>query len=93
MLFLHIHTHTVETCLGNKPGESSKLMAQTQEETKKAGIKVIGSYVAPHEHTMYTIIEAGDLVALEKVLMPMTLWGNARLVPIMAMEQAATIRQ
>jgi hypothetical protein len=93
MLFMYIHTHTAERCTANKMDENKKMFSKFQDEAKKANIKVIGSYVAPHEHTIYIIGEANDLLALEKGLLPMTLWGDARLVPILTAEQAFAIGQ
>ncbi len=90
MLFMYIHTHPVEKCVLDKPQEAVKIFSRVQEESKKAGIKTIGTYVAAHEHTIYTILEANDLPALEKALTPMTLWGNARLIPVTSMEALTT---
>jgi uncharacterized protein with GYD domain len=90
MLFMYIHTHSVEKCLADKPEESARILSAAQEATKKAGVKMIGNYVAPHEHTIYAIFEASDMVAVERALIPMTTWGNARLIPIIAAEQMAS---
>ena len=82
MLFMYIHTHPVEKCIADKPQEIASMFAKAQEETKKAGIKIIGNYTAPHEHTLFMIFETDDLPKLERVLVPMTVWGNARLIPL-----------
>ena len=87
MLFMYIHTHPVEKCLLTKPEETSKMFAQFQAGASKAGVKPLGLYMAPHEHTMYAVFETNDIAALETLLTPMTVWGNARLIPITAMEQ------
>lgn len=89
MLFMHIHTHSPEQCLLDKPQEGAKRASTMQEEAQKAGVKVLGTYVAAHEHTIYSIIEADDIQKLERVLVPMTLWGNARLIPVVAAQQPA----
>lgn len=91
MLFMYIHTHPLEKCVADKPEEMKKMVAKAQEETKKAGIKMIGAYAAPHEHTNYIIFEAEDIAKMEKMLVPMTVWGTARLVPIMTLEQAVAM--
>ncbi len=88
MLFMYIHTHSSEQCMLDKPEEGAKRASAIQEEAKKAGVKFLGTYVAAHEHTVYSIIEADDLQKLERVLVPMTLWGNARLIPVVAAQQA-----
>ncbi len=87
MLFIHIHTHSPEHCTVNKPEENAKMMAKMETDAQKAGIKILGVYVAPHEHTIYTIFDAKDLAALEQGLIPMTLTGTARLVPVVPAEQ------
>jgi hypothetical protein len=90
MLFMYIHTHSVENCTVDKPEESMKVLSQIQAEAKKANIKITG-YGAPHEHTMYAIIEANDIAALERVLIPMTKWGEASLIPLISAEQMAAM--
>lgn len=87
MTFLYIHTHSAERCMADKPQETGKMVAKMQEEIKKAGIKSLGAYMVPHEHTLYEIFEADNIAAVEKALIPMTLWGNARLIPVVPMEQ------
>ena len=90
MLFMYIHTHSVENCTIDKPQESMQLIAQIKAEAEKTNIKFT-IYGAPHEHTMYAIVETNDLSALEKVLMPMTKWGDASLIPIMSFEQGRSL--
>ena len=90
MLFMYIHTHSVEKCLIDQPQQSAKMVAQMREEAQKANIKMT-TYVAAHEHTIYAIIEANDIGALEKVLAPITKWGDASLIPVMPMEQALNV--
>jgi uncharacterized protein with GYD domain len=82
MLFMYIHTHSPDKCLVDKPQEVGKMVTRVRQESKKAGIKVLGSYVAAHEHKIFTVLEADDLSALEKALAPMTMWGDARLIPV-----------
>jgi muconolactone delta-isomerase len=84
MLFMYIHTHSPERCLADKPDQVRKIYAGFLEGAAKAGIKPVATYTAAHEHTVYSIFEASDLSALETVLTPMTVWGNARLIPIVA---------
>ncbi len=87
MLFMYIHTHSADKCLADKREEVWKIVAQVQEATRQAGIKSLGAYVAAHEHTFYIILEADDLLALEQALVPMTVWGDARLIPVVSMER------
>jgi hypothetical protein len=87
MYFIYIHTHPVEKCLIDQPQETMKMMVKMREDALKANIKVTG-FSAPHEHTMYAVIEANDLAALEALLAPMTKWGDATLIPVVSFEQA-----
>jgi uncharacterized protein with GYD domain len=87
MLFMYIHTHPVEKCTVDKPQDNAKMAANLQAEYKKAGVKLVAMYMAPHEHTFYMVLEANDITALEKANMAMTLWGTAKLVPVSTMEQ------
>ena len=87
MLYMYIHTHPLEKCVIEKPEEAKKMFAKAQEAAKKAGVKILGAYMAPHEHTMFIIYDAPDLVALEKLLVPLTKWGEAQLIPVMSFEQ------
>ena len=87
MTFMYIHTHSAERCLGDKPKEVLNMMEKLRQSYKDGGIKVLGSYMAPHEHTDYTIFETDNLGALERALIPKTMWGTAKLVPVVPMEQ------
>ncbi len=90
MLFIYIHTHSPEQCMLDKPQEAAKRNSAMQEEAQKAGVKFLGTYVAAHEHTIYGVVEADDIQKLEKVLAPLTIWGNARLIPVVSAQQATT---
>ena len=93
MLFMYIHTHPLDKCVANKPEEMKNMAAKAREGAEKAGVKMIGSYVAPHEHTSYIVFDAPDIMTLEKLLIPMALWGTARLIPVITLEQAVTMVQ
>ncbi len=91
MLFMYIHTHTLDKCIADKPEQTEKFLAEVRASEKRGVIKLIGLWAAPHEHTNYCVFEATDLAATEKALLPMTLWGNARLIPILSAEQISGI--
>jgi len=90
MLFMYIHTHPVEKCMIDKPQETMKMMADMRAEAEKAKIKITG-YSAPHEHTIYAIIEGNDIAALEKLLAPLTKWGDSNLIPIVSLQQMTEV--
>ena len=87
MLFMYVHTHSVEKCVHDKPEEAKKMLAHMQEAYKKAGIKMLATYMAPHEHTLFMVLEANDYSALDKANEPLTVWGTARLIPVTTLEQ------
>jgi hypothetical protein len=86
MLFMYIHTHTPENCLMTKTREALRVFSDTREGFQRAGIKVVGAYVAQHEHTVFWTLEANDIHELEIALTPFTLLGTARLIPVDKMD-------
>lgn len=76
MQFMYIHTHTPERCMADKPPELRKLAEGVLASMNKAGVKVQAVYTAPHQHTMFIVLDANDLNALETALTPMTVWGD-----------------
>ena len=86
MLFIHIHKHSTDKCLTGKSQELINIGNSVQEEAKKVGVKIIGVYAAPHQHTIFSIYEADDIAKLERVLTPMTLWGDSQLIPVVSMQ-------
>jgi hypothetical protein len=86
MHFIYIHSHSPVNCMIDKPQDLVKIASQMLEKAKKAKIKIT-TYSAHHEHTIYAVIEADNLVALEKLLIPMTKWGDASLIPVLTMEE------
>ncbi len=87
MVFMYIHKHSAEKCNIDKPAELAQMMKDLQIASQKAGVKLIASCAAPHKHTMWVMLEANDIVALEKAFVPMTKWGEAELTPVVTMEQ------
>jgi hypothetical protein len=83
MLFMYIHKHPVEKCMAEKLDEARQMYTKFLEGAAKAGVKPVATYTAGHEHTIFVIMEANDIAALEQLLTPMTVWGDARLIPIM----------
>ena len=53
MLFQVTHTHTHETCPGVAPERMTQGSAWWEAIKTAPGIKVLGGYVAPIEHTFY----------------------------------------
>jgi hypothetical protein len=67
MLLLVAHTHTPERCLGVKNVESGKefLKSLSEEIASKEKVKIIGSYIAPTEHSIWLVLEADSLKSVE----------------------------
>ena len=86
MLFMYVHTHTPERCIAGKQAELTKMATDMQAAAAKAGVKVLATYTAPHQHTIFSIMEASDLAGVESVLLPMTLWGDGELIPVLPMQ-------
>ncbi len=84
MLFIYIHTHPVDKCIADNEEKKLQLGSQLQGAFKEAGIKVLGNYAAPQEHTLFTIFETDNLEALNQALTPLTLWGSARMIPVIS---------
>jgi hypothetical protein len=82
MLFIYIHTHPLDKCIADNEEKKLQLGGQLQGAFKEAGIKVLGNYAAPQEHTLFTIFETDDFEALNQALTPMTIWGSARMIPV-----------
>ena len=89
MLFMYIHTHPVEKCLADKPEEVQRLIAKLKEAIGKSGVKVLGAYGTSHEHTFFLVIDADNIEAIEQAMHPVLSWGNARLIPVTAIQGIA----
>ena len=87
MLFVYIHTHPLEKCLADKPEETRQMLLNAQQASAQAGVKLLGIYGAPQEHTMFAILEADDFAAASRAMIPMITWGTARLIPVLSAEQ------
>ncbi|MFQ5762796.1 MAG: DUF3303 family protein [Candidatus Bathyarchaeia archaeon] len=92
MLFLIRHTHSPERCPGAKgPEAGKKFMASVSEDAAaKAGVKVVGSYIAPTEHMLLFVVDAKDLKSVEAFTFgKLALVGNTKITPVMRMKEAA----
>ena len=90
MLFMYIHTHTVDRCLAGKLEEGKKLRSEMLERFKKENVKVVSYYSSPNEHTGFYIFDVSDNAALQRALYPLTTWGTARLIPVIANQDYAS---
>jgi hypothetical protein len=86
MLFVAIHQHAPELCPADNPAPVHQLA--DQEHIRAAGVKVLGSYIAPPEHTLYFLLEADDYAQVVRYFRPMMKIGTPRIVPVQALQEA-----
>ena len=77
MLFHITQVHTPATCPKDEGGSNSLYNPNVP------GVKVIGRYGANAQHTLFLIVEADSVVALQKFLFPGFLRCTATIVPVM----------
>jgi hypothetical protein len=58
MLFVVTHVHPPELCPGDNPELVKKTVGVmgSKAHAEKSGVKVLGSYMAPEEHTFFFIM-------------------------------------
>lgn len=86
MLFVAIHEHRPESC----PLVSVEPILQLAdpEHIKASGVKVLGGYAAPPEHTMFFILEATEYSQIVRFFRPMMMIGTPRIVPVQTFDDA-----
>lgn len=90
MLFVVTHIHTPELCPSDDPEKLKKLDVLEQEShAKKTKVKVLGSYIAPPEHTLFFILEADSYEAITDFFRPVMKIGIPRIVPVSPLKGTA----
>ncbi len=89
MLFVAVHEHTPESCPADDPAPIHQLA--DEKHIKESGVKVLGSYIAPPEHTLYFILEANDYAQVVRYLRPMMRIGAPDIVPVQTLAEALGI--
>jgi hypothetical protein len=79
MLFVITHEHAPELCPADDPTQVHKLT--DENHIKESGVKVVGSYIASLEHTMYFVLEADDYGQVVRYLRPIMKIGTPDVVP------------
>jgi hypothetical protein len=87
MLFIAIHTHTPESCplVDVQP----ILQLADEEHIKRTGVRVLGSYSAPPEHTLFFVLEADDYSQIVRYFQPMMMIGTPRIIPVQTIAESA----
>jgi uncharacterized protein with GYD domain len=86
MLFVVIHSHTPELCPADNPAPLHQMASE--QHIRESGVRPIGSYIAPPEHTMYFVLEADDYSQVVRYLRPLIKIGTPRIVPVQALTEA-----
>ena len=76
MLFHIKQVHTPENCPYGKGGSTTLYNARAE------GIKVLGVYGAFMDHTLYMLVEADDIEALHRFLLPGMTHCKAEITPV-----------
>ena len=90
MLFVVTHTHTPELCPTDDPEKVKNTVDVLAQDShaKKTKVKVLGSYIAPPEHTLYFILEADSYEAVTDFFRPAMKIGTPRIVPVSPLKAA-----
>lgn len=89
MLFIATHEHTPELCPANDPAPVHQMA--DAGHIKEAGVKVLGSYIAPPEHVLYFVLEADNYAQVVRYLRPMMKIGKPRITPVQTLAEALGI--
>ncbi len=90
MNFVVTHTHTPEQCPSGNP-EMLKVLREVCPSTKFAeecSVKVLSSWIAVPEHTMYFIVETDSYKSVVKYFEPIMRIGTARVTPVLDYAEA-----
>ena len=88
MLFQVIHTHTNEDCPARSSEQLKPISAWWAAIKKTPGVKVVGGYVSPLDHTFYLTAEADDYATLAKALGPLVSLGTGHITPVLSLDQS-----
>ena len=89
MLFIAIHEHRPESCPVVEPSPIAQLA--DEQHIRESGVKVLSSYAAPAEHTLFFVLEADDYSQLVRYFRPLMTIGVPRIVPVQTMDEALEI--
>lgn len=89
MLFVATHTHPPELCPVDNPVGVHQLA--DEQHIKESGVKVLGSYIAPPEHTLYFVLEAQEYAQVVKYFRPLMKIGTPRITPVQPLGESLGI--
>ena len=89
MLFMVTHTHSPDLCPVDNPVALAQLA--NPDHAAQAGVKVLSSYNAPPEHTLYIALEAADYAAVVVFLRPLMKIGTPRISPVLPLGESLNV--
>jgi hypothetical protein len=101
MLFLSIFKHNPESCpMHNEKAKKATidLMANTDKLNKKYGIKTVGSWHSPLNHTVVEVVDAPSTEAMmklsmEPVVMAWMAYHDCKMLPVTTVEESMKLMQ
>jgi hypothetical protein len=84
MLYLVAHSHTLENCPAREGKEAVEKHYRSLQSDVAArlGVKVLGLYTAPMQHSRFVILEADSVEALRDYLEPLYMRGKVEVFPV-----------
>ena len=84
--------------MAGQEGKFRELLAGLRQGAEKAGVKVLGTYLAPQEHKLFVTIEIPDdkafiALQMEPGFTALLHWGTAQLIPVIWVEQVLASQQ
>ena len=81
--FVVNQVHAPSDCPSDEPEVLKQLgRAFSEGEARKKGVRLLGAYIAPLEHTFFFILEADSLAKVTKFLRPAAKLGTAKVTPV-----------
>ena len=100
-IFLQIFRHSPENCSAfNEKAKEATMNAigKMDELMKKHGVKMLGFWVSPWEHTNYMVVEVPNFEALQKLSMEpemvaMMAFNTKEIKPVIKLEETLTMQE
>ena len=89
MLFIATHEHTPELCPADDPAPVHQMA--NENHIRESGVKVLGSYIAPPEHTLFFVLEADDYAQVVRYFRPMMKIGVPQITPVQTLAESLGI--
>jgi uncharacterized protein with GYD domain len=92
MLFVVTHVHPPELCPCDNPELVKKTVGVmgSKAHAEKSGVRVLGSYMVPEEHTFFFIIESNDYGKIMDFFKPIAKLGTLRITPVGVLGELVT---